>query len=157
MQKNLMINIFMSVQYLKKITGSKLWQFLFPKLAKKKEIVVKTEFSKESIIKFLKKNTEPVNLLRYTEANIFMSHSKKIFEGEVKRSSFYLSINKGYDPKGLRFFGLIDGGGALADAYYKTRADIKGTIKSDGEGSLLELKIIQSFLRVCGYYFFGSP
>ena len=149
-----MIKIFMSVQYLKKITGSKLWQFLFPKFAKKKEIVVKTEFSKESIIKFLKKNTEPVNLLRYTEANIFMSHSKKIFEGEVKRSSFYLSINKGYDPKGLRFFGLIDGGGALADAYYKTRADIKGTIKSDGEGSLLELKITQSFFSVCGYYFF---
>ena len=70
----------MSVQFLKKITGSKLWQFLFPKFAKKKEIVVKTEFSKESIIKFLKKNTEPVNLLRYTDANMFMSPSKKIFE-----------------------------------------------------------------------------
>ena len=149
-----MIKIFMSVQCLKKITGSKLWQFLFPKFAMKKVIVVKTEFPKELIMNFLKKNTEPMNLLRYTDANMFMSPSKKVFEGEVKRSSFYLSINKGYDPKGLRFLGLIDGGGALADAYYKIRADIKGTIKSDGEGSLLELKIIQSFLSVCGYYFF---
>ena len=94
-----MIKIFMNGQLIKKINGSKLWQFLFPKLAKKKEIVVKTEFSKELIMKFLKKNTEPMNLLRYTDANMFMSPSEKIFEGEVKRSSFYLSINKGYDPK----------------------------------------------------------
>ena len=149
-----MINIFMSVQYLKKITGSKLWQFLFPKFVKKKVIVVKTEFSKELIMKFLKKNTEPMNLLRYTDANMFMSPSEKIFEGEVMYSSFYLSINKGYDPKGLRFLGLIHGGRIFADANYKTSANIEGAIKSDGEGSLLELKITQSFLSVCGYYFF---
>ena len=149
-----MINIFMSVQYLKKITGSKLWQFLFPKLAMKKVIVVKTEFPKEIIMNFLKKNTEPMNLLRYTDANMFMSPSEKIFEGEVMYSSFYLSINKGYDPKGLRFLGLMDGGRIFADANYKTSANIEGTIKSDGEGSLLELKITQSFLSVCGYYFF---
>ena len=149
-----MINIFMSVQFLKKITGSKLWQFLFPKFVKKKVIVVKTEFSKELIMKFLKKNTEPMNLLRYTDANMFMSPSEKIFEGEVMYSSFYLSINKGYDPKGLRFLGLMDGGRIFADANYKTSANIEGTIKSDGEGALLELKITQSVFSVCGYYFF---
>ena len=92
-------------------------------------------------------------MLRYTDANMFMSPSKKIFEGEVKCSSFYLSINKGYDPKGLRFLGMIEGGRIFADANYKTSANIEGTIKSDEEGSLLELKIAQSFFTVCGYYF----
>ena len=28
-------------------------------------------------MKFLKKNTEPMNLLRYTDANMFMSPSEK--------------------------------------------------------------------------------
>ena len=143
-----MINIFMSVQYLKKITGSKLWQFLFPKLAKKKEIIVKSEFPKELIMADLKSNTVFAKWFHYTDSNIFKSPSKKMFEGVVKSSSFSLSINKEYDASGLRKFNIITR--RFVDAHYNTNADIEGSIKSDGEGSLLELKITQPL----GYYFF---
>jgi hypothetical protein len=143
-----MINIFMSVQYLKKITGSKLWQFLFPKLAKKKVIIVKSEFPKELIMADLKSNTVFAKWFHYTDSNIFKSPSKKMFEGVVKSSSFSLSINKGYDASGLRKFNIITR--RFVDAHYNTNADIEGSIKSDGEGSLLELKITQPL----GYYFF---
>jgi len=143
-----MINIFMSVQYLKKITGSKLWQFLFPKLAKKKVIIVKSEFPKELIMADLKSNTVFAKWFHYTDSNIFKSPSKKMFEGVVKSSSFSLSINKEYDASGLRKFNIITR--RFVDAHYNTNADIEGSIKSDGEGSLLELKITQPL----GYYFF---
>lgn len=143
-----MIKIFMSVQYLKKITGSKLWQFLFPKLAKKKVIIVKSEFPKELIMADLKSNTVFAKWFHYTDSNIFKSPSKKMFEGVVKSSSFSLSINKEYDASGLRKFNIITR--RFVDAHYNTNADIEGSIKSDGEGSLLELKITQPL----GYYFF---
>jgi hypothetical protein len=138
----------MSVQYLKKITGSKLWQFLFPKLAKKKVIIVKSEFPKELIMADLKSNTVFAKWFHYTDSNIFKSPSKKMFEGVVKSSSFSLSINKEYDASGLRKFNIITR--RFVDAHYNTNADIEGSIKSDGEGSLLELKITQPL----GYYFF---
>ena len=143
-----MIKIFLSVQYLKKITGSKLWQFLFPKLAKKKVIIVKSEFPKELIMADLKSNTVFAKWFHYTDSNIFKSPSKKMFEGVVKSSSFSLSINKEYDASGLRKFNIITR--RFVDAHYNTNADIEGSIKSDGEGSLLELKITQPL----GYYFF---
>lgn len=143
-----MINIFMSVQFLKKINGSKLWQFLFPKFAKKKVIIVKSEFPKELIMADLKSNTVFAKWFHYTDSNIFKSPSKKMFEGVVKSSSFSLSINKEYDASGLRKFNIITR--RFVDAHYNTNADIEGSIKSDGEGSLLELKITQPL----GYYFF---
>lgn len=143
-----MINIFMSVQLLKKINGSKLWQFLFPKFAKKKVIIVKSEFPKELIMADLKSNTVFAKWFHYTDSNIFKSPSKKMFEGVVKSSSFSLSINKEYDASGLRKFNIITR--RFVDAHYNTNADIEGSIKSDGEGSLLELKITQPL----GYYFF---
>lgn len=145
---NLMIKIFMNGQYLKKITGSKLWQFLFPKLAKKKVIIVKSEFPKELIMADLKSNTVFAKWFHYTDSNIFKSPSKKMFEGVVKSSSFSLSINKEYDASGLRKFNIITR--RFVDAHYNTNADIEGSIKSDGEGSLLELKITQPL----AYYFF---
>jgi hypothetical protein len=138
----------MSVQYLKKITGSKLWRFLFPKLAKKKVIIVKSEFPKELIMADLKSDTVFAKWFHYTDSNIFKSPSKKMFEGVVKSSSFSLSINKEYDASGLRKFNIITR--RFVDAHYNTNADIEGSIKSDGEGSLLELKITQPL----GYYFF---
>jgi hypothetical protein len=138
----------MNGQYLKKITGSKLWQFLFPKLAKKKVIIVKSEFPKELIMADLKSNTVFAKWFHYTDSNIFKSPSKKMFEGVVKSSSFSLSINKEYDASGLRKFNIITR--RFVDAHYNTNADIEGSIKSDGEGSLLELKITQPL----GYYFF---
>jgi hypothetical protein len=138
----------MNGQCLKKITGSKLWQFLFPKFVKKKVIVVKTEFSKELIMADLKSNTVFAKWFHYTDSNIFKSPSKKMFEGVVKSSSFSLSINKEYDASGLRKFNIITR--RFVDADYNTNADIEGSIKSDGEGSLLELKITQPL----GYYFF---
>jgi hypothetical protein len=143
-----MIKIFMNGQCLKKITGSKLWQFLFPKLAKKKVIIVKSEFPKELIMADLKSNTVFAKWFHYTDSNIFKSPSKKMFEGVVKSSSFSLSINKEYDASGLRKFNIITR--RFVDAHYNTNADIEGSIKSDGEGSLLELKITQPL----GYYFF---
>lgn len=142
------ILIFMDGQCLKKITGSKLWQFLFPKLAKKKVIIVKSEFPKELIMADLKSNTVFAKWFHYTDSNIFKSPSKKMFEGVVKSSSFSLSINKEYDASGLRKFNIITR--RFVDAHYNTNADIEGSIKSDGEGSLLELKITQPL----GYYFF---
>jgi hypothetical protein len=138
----------MNGQCLKKITGSKLWQFLFPKLAKKKVIIVKSEFPKELIMADLKSNTVFAKWFHYTDSNIFKSPSKKMFEGVVKSSSFSLSINKEYDASGLRKFNIITR--RFVDADYNTNADIEGSIKSDGEGSLLELKITQPL----GYYFF---
>jgi hypothetical protein len=138
----------MNGQCLKKITGSKLWQFLFPKLAKKKVIIVKSEFPKELIMADLKSNTVFAKWFHYTDSNIFKSPSKKMFEGVVKSSSFSLSINKEYDASGLRKFNIITR--RFVDAHYNTNADIEGSIKSDGEGSLLELKITQPL----GYYFF---